>query len=159
MSFFYPEPGDVRLVGGPSRCGGMLEIKRKGEWKPVDRRDWSLRLAVAVCGLLDCGSAVSTRGRTEPSHRHIWGIKSDCDAASLMKCFTRLVYSSTILEVTCSGNTINDVYYLSHICQLFTLYCHEHYCYFMSQLSAWLTLATLADLLEEYALCNVLTII
>lgn len=110
LSCFYPEPGDVRLVGGPSRCGGMLEIKHRGEWKPVDERDWNLMLAGAVCGQLDCGSVVSARGRSTASYRQIRGIKSDCDASSLMKCFTRLVHSSAILEITCSGNITKDIY-------------------------------------------------
>ncbi|XP_044059867.1 scavenger receptor cysteine-rich type 1 protein M130-like isoform X2 [Siniperca chuatsi] len=96
------EPGDVRLFGGASWCSGTLEIKQWGEWKPVDERNWNLRLADAVCGQLDCGSVVSTRSRRSPVKKPMWGVKSGCDASSLMKCFTRLLYSSSILEVTCS---------------------------------------------------------
>ncbi|XP_070762184.1 LOW QUALITY PROTEIN: scavenger receptor cysteine-rich type 1 protein M130-like [Enoplosus armatus] len=98
------EPVAIRLFGGASRCGGTLEIKRQGEWKPVDETNWNLSWAGAVCGQLDCGSAVSTRRRSNPFYRPIWGIKSDCDASSLMKCFTRLLYSSSILEITCSDS-------------------------------------------------------
>ncbi|XP_038549771.1 scavenger receptor cysteine-rich type 1 protein M160-like isoform X2 [Micropterus salmoides] len=97
------EPGDVRLVGGASRCSGMLEIKQQGEWKPVAERDWNLRLAGAVCGQLDCGSALSTRRIKTPSYsKHTWGKKSDCDASTVMKCFTKLLYSSSVLQITCS---------------------------------------------------------
>ncbi|XP_054461522.1 scavenger receptor cysteine-rich type 1 protein M130-like [Anoplopoma fimbria] len=98
------EPGGVRLVGGARRCNGTLEMKQQGEWKPVDEREWDLRLAGIVCGELDCGSAVSTRRRWTNTAGEFWTIKSDCDASSLMECFTGLEYSSTFLEITCSDS-------------------------------------------------------
>lgn len=110
FSCFFPEPGHVRLVGGASRCSGMLEMNILGEWKPVDERDWNLRLAGIVCGQLDCGSAVSTRRRRRLSHTYIWAIKSDCEASSMIKCFKSLIYSDANIEITCSGNTFYDIY-------------------------------------------------
>ena len=102
----YAAPDEVRLVGGASQCGGILEIYRLSEWKPVDDRGWNLRLAGAVCGQLDCGSAVSIRRRQTPSSRFIWELKSYCEESSPMKCL-RLISSSAVLEVTCSGNNMN----------------------------------------------------
>ncbi|XP_071373981.1 CD5 antigen-like [Centroberyx affinis] len=60
--------GDVRLVGGASRCAGGLEVKQHGDWKPV----------------LDWGSE--------------WSLN---------------------LQITCSGNTINDINYDSNVSSLF----------------------------------------
>ncbi|KAM7412537.1 hypothetical protein PAMA_020084 [Pampus argenteus] len=96
------EPADVRLTGGASQCAGTLEMKQWGEWRPVDGLTWNLLLAGDVCGQLDCGSAVSTR-RKETSHENVWGMRSDCDEASLVKCFKILAFSFFTLEITCSG--------------------------------------------------------
>ncbi|XP_067451600.1 scavenger receptor cysteine-rich type 1 protein M130-like [Thunnus thynnus] len=98
------EPADVRLVGGASQCAGTLEMKKWGEWKPVDETDRSLKLAGDVCGRLDCGSVVSNRRREEISHGFMWRIESDCDESSLIKCSTKSVYSSSKLEITCSDS-------------------------------------------------------
>ncbi|XP_070826701.1 CD5 antigen-like [Chaetodon trifascialis] len=64
-------PADVRLVGGGGRCDGMLEMNKLGEWKPVDDRNWNLRSAGEVCGLLDCGSAITCSGNTFTGVNHI----------------------------------------------------------------------------------------
>ncbi|XP_070685411.1 scavenger receptor cysteine-rich type 1 protein M130-like [Pempheris klunzingeri] len=98
------EPADVRLVGKASRCGGTLEMKRRGEWKAVDQRDWSLESAGSVCSYLDCGSAVSTRRTETPAPGHLWGSQSACDESPPMKCFTQYAYSSFVIEVTCSDS-------------------------------------------------------
>ncbi|XP_039638592.1 scavenger receptor cysteine-rich type 1 protein M130-like isoform X2 [Perca fluviatilis] len=97
------EPGVVRLVGGASRCDGTLEMKHRDEWKPV--ADWSqnLRLAGVVCGELGCGFALSLR-RQNQIPRESWGITSDCNASSLLKCFTDFTYSFTTTEITCSDS-------------------------------------------------------
>ncbi|XP_076591263.1 scavenger receptor cysteine-rich type 1 protein M130-like [Chaetodon auriga] len=97
-------PADVRLVGGGGRCDGMLEMNKLGEWKPVDDRNWNLSLAGEVCGLLDCGSAVSTRRGRRPSSSFVWGLESVCKASSLATCDKKLLFSSFILEITCSDS-------------------------------------------------------
>ncbi|XP_053197805.1 scavenger receptor cysteine-rich type 1 protein M130-like [Scomber japonicus] len=102
-----PEP--VRLVGGASRCAGRLEVKH-GEWRPVSYSDWTLKEADVTCRNLDCGSAVSTRSRNEASDRSVWRIRSDClhSGSALRDCVSSY-YSSSIVELTCSGQQELDV--------------------------------------------------
>uniref|UniRef100_A0A3Q0R604 SRCR domain-containing protein n=1 Tax=Amphilophus citrinellus TaxID=61819 RepID=A0A3Q0R604_AMPCI len=68
---------DVRLVGGASRCAGILEVKHLGDWRPVDFFNWTLKAPAVVCEHLDCGSALTFRRR--PQHpASVWKIKPDC---------------------------------------------------------------------------------
>lgn len=66
-------PDDVRLVGGASRCAGILERRDGGDWRAVNvsLSEWNLTSAETVCRQLDCGSVLSfrppeTSSRTEP---------------------------------------------------------------------------------------------
>ncbi|XP_032446908.1 scavenger receptor cysteine-rich type 1 protein M160-like isoform X2 [Xiphophorus hellerii] len=52
---------ELRLVAGRSRCGGRLEKKNRGDWKPVTDWNWNLTSAAGACGQLHCGSVVSSR--------------------------------------------------------------------------------------------------
>uniref|UniRef100_A0A3P8U3X8 SRCR domain-containing protein n=1 Tax=Amphiprion percula TaxID=161767 RepID=A0A3P8U3X8_AMPPE len=60
-----PDPDDVRLVGGASRCAGRLEMKHDGVWRAmkIQNPDWNLNVAAVICGRLDCGPAVSAVNR------------------------------------------------------------------------------------------------
>ncbi|XP_037652215.1 scavenger receptor cysteine-rich type 1 protein M160-like [Sebastes umbrosus] len=106
------ESDDVRLVGGDSRCAGTLEVKHRGDWRPVSGYDygWTLKEAAAVCRELDCGSAVSVEHREESSWRSVWWISSDCvhSGSALRECATS-DYSNSILDLTCSGKPISDI--------------------------------------------------
>ncbi|XP_071402192.1 scavenger receptor cysteine-rich type 1 protein M160-like [Centroberyx affinis] len=116
------EPDDVRLVGGASRCAGGLEVKQHGDWKPVYDWNWNLKSAAVVCRQLDCGSAVSTESRKNSSSRSVWRIRSSClqSGSTLRECVeTWSVSSSLSLQITCSGNTINDINYDSNVSSLF----------------------------------------
>uniref|UniRef100_A0A8C4F4Z5 SRCR domain-containing protein n=1 Tax=Dicentrarchus labrax TaxID=13489 RepID=A0A8C4F4Z5_DICLA len=73
----------VRLLGGGSRCAGTLEVKHKGDWRPVWGRGWNLKRANVVCRYLDCGSAVSVGEREDSSDRPVWLITSDFFSLSL----------------------------------------------------------------------------
>ncbi|KAM9332845.1 scavenger receptor cysteine-rich type 1 protein M130-like [Pholidichthys leucotaenia] len=93
----------VRLVGGNSRCGGTVEVKDLGKWRPVRGGDWSLKTAAVVCEHLDCGSAVSAGWRKESSERDVWRINPYCvqSGSSLRYCVTPSS-SSSLQTVTCS---------------------------------------------------------
>lgn len=100
---------NIRLMGGATRCDGELEMKLDNVWKPVDDPsfDWNLRTAAVVCRQLDCGSAVSAK--IKYSNQHVWKIK----ASSLQSGFAprdsmKPRYSSSSMEITCSGNTVSD---------------------------------------------------
>ena len=102
------EPEDIRLVGGPSKCTGTLEMKHQGEWSPVDEYyGWKLESAIVVCRQLNCGSAVSTQRSSGHDLEHAWKTISNCDGSetSLRECETRLSKSDTTrhrLEVICN---------------------------------------------------------
>uniref|UniRef100_A0A8C4H436 SRCR domain-containing protein n=1 Tax=Dicentrarchus labrax TaxID=13489 RepID=A0A8C4H436_DICLA len=95
----------VRLVGGDSRCAGSLELRHKGDRRPVIGLFWTLKEANVVCRNLDCGSAVSVEHTKESSDRPVWVIISDCvqSGSSLRKCALS-DSSSYILNLTCSDS-------------------------------------------------------
>ncbi|XP_041653749.1 scavenger receptor cysteine-rich type 1 protein M160-like [Cheilinus undulatus] len=63
-------PDEVRLVGGASRCAGILERRDGGDWRAVNvsLSEWNLTSAETLCRQLDCGSVLSL-GRPENSSR------------------------------------------------------------------------------------------
>uniref|UniRef100_A0A8P4KEM4 SRCR domain-containing protein n=1 Tax=Dicentrarchus labrax TaxID=13489 RepID=A0A8P4KEM4_DICLA len=103
------ESEEFRLVGGDSRCAGTLELKHKGDWRPVGGSGWTLKEANVVCRNLDCGSAVSI-GERKSKYRPVWLITSDCVnyGSSLRDCASSYS-SSSILNLTCSGKPISDI--------------------------------------------------
>ncbi|XP_028429572.1 scavenger receptor cysteine-rich type 1 protein M160 isoform X2 [Perca flavescens] len=96
---------EMRLLGGSSRCSGVLQVKRQGEWAEVDDREWDLKLADVVCRHLDCGSVVraSSKRDSNPSSR----ITPSCleSGSRLKKCLTKRSWIiSTSLEIICSDS-------------------------------------------------------
>ncbi|XP_032396114.1 scavenger receptor cysteine-rich type 1 protein M130 isoform X3 [Etheostoma spectabile] len=97
--------GDMRLMGGSSRCSGVLRMKSQGVWRDVEDWSWNLKSADRICRHLDCGSVVqaSTKRRSKPSSR----IPPSCPESGpkLKKCLTkRSQVEATSLEIICSDS-------------------------------------------------------
>ncbi|XP_055442764.1 CD5 antigen-like [Bubalus kerabau] len=54
-------PETVRLVGGPGRCKGRLEVKHQKQWGTMCKAGWNLSATKVVCRQLGCGKATLTK--------------------------------------------------------------------------------------------------
>ncbi|XP_045154434.1 CD5 antigen-like [Echinops telfairi] len=50
----------VRLVSGPHRCEGRVEVEQNGQWGTLCDDGWNLKNAAVLCRELGCGAAKGT---------------------------------------------------------------------------------------------------
>ena len=106
LSYLFTEYDDVRLVGGTSHCNGILEMKHKAEWRPVDVPFWIQMSSAIVCRQLNCGSLVTTEKKFGPKNPRVLMIRPYCSGSesSLTDCAIKWTeHSSDRVEVICSG--------------------------------------------------------
>ncbi|XP_078510972.1 scavenger receptor cysteine-rich domain-containing group B protein-like isoform X2 [Lissotriton helveticus] len=78
----------VRLVDGPSRCAGRVEVYHNQRWGTVCDDDWGLLEAQVVCRELHCGRALSSSKKYGEATGPIWKDEVSCYGfeSSLMQC-------------------------------------------------------------------------
>lgn len=103
----------VRLVDGPNRCTGRVEVLHNDVWGTVCDDGWDLREAKVVCKQLGCGTALSALPESKygEGKGQIWLTDVNCTGTegSITECETKPWGENTCnhvedASVVCSGN-------------------------------------------------------
>nr|XP_032627995.1 deleted in malignant brain tumors 1 protein-like [Chelonoidis abingdonii] len=88
------EHTQLRLVNGPSRCAGRVEVLHDQQWGAVCDRSWDTNDAKVVCRQLACGAVLSVPDKAwfGEGSDPIWLDEINCTGteASLTECRARL---------------------------------------------------------------------
>ncbi|XP_029473791.1 putative DMBT1-like protein [Rhinatrema bivittatum] len=81
---------DLRLLGGPGRCAGRVEVLHNDQWGRVCGHNWELQDVQVVCSILQCGHALSAVGSAHfgPGSGTFWLEDVNCDGSETIfsKC-------------------------------------------------------------------------
>lgn len=118
MPILFPDadlgsPEALRLVNGPNRCSGRVEVFHSWQWGTICDDNWDLNDAKVVCRQLGCGTAVSAQGLSSfgQGSGPIWleGVRCLGTEATLAECPVKPwgLHTCSHMEdasVVCSGN-------------------------------------------------------
>ncbi|NXD88393.1 DMBT1 protein, partial [Halcyon senegalensis] len=108
----------IRLMDGPNRCAGRVEVFHNQQWGTVCDDNWDLRDAAVVCRQLGCGTAITAPAGASFGRGHdpIWLDKVAClgEEITLTECRARPwgIHHCTHEEdasVVCSGDAHSHV--------------------------------------------------
>ncbi|KAM6184279.1 scavenger receptor cysteine-rich domain-containing group B protein-like [Sarcoramphus papa] len=109
------EPTDLRLVNGPNRCAGRLEVLHDQQWGSVCDNGWDMEDAKVVCRQLGCGAPISAPGwaRFGRGYDPIWLETINCRGteAALSECGGQMwgihsCHHGEDASVVCSGQGV-----------------------------------------------------
>ncbi|XP_009889422.1 PREDICTED: deleted in malignant brain tumors 1 protein-like [Charadrius vociferus] len=107
------DPMALRLVDGPHRCAGRVEVFHQQQWGTVCDNGWDLRDAEVVCWQLGCGAAVAAPGSAHFGRGRdpIWLDEVNCTGteSALSECGSKpkgvhKCHHREDAGVVCSGN-------------------------------------------------------
>lgn len=116
FNFFCPS--DIRLVSGPNRCSGRIEVFHNKQWGTVCDSGWDKKDAEVVCRELGCGNALRAPGaaRYNQGSGTIWLERVNCTGKeeTLIECPKSAWGEHTCdhsqdASVDCSGNLHSQV--------------------------------------------------
>ncbi|XP_074873859.1 scavenger receptor cysteine-rich domain-containing protein DMBT1-like [Carettochelys insculpta] len=107
----YPAIAPLRLVNGPDRCTGRLEVLHNQRWETVCDNGWDLQDATVVCRQLGCGTALAAQGGAQFGYGSDlgWLLEVNCTGteAALSECGARRDAKCSFLDtasVSCSAD-------------------------------------------------------